>query len=529
MNDDLASKLGVMIKSNDAITPRKKKAWDDEDFELFGKMMKKKRVNASKDSIASKRNSSSHSHYKRCNHKLVTEANPSADNHQIMRLVASKFKELDEVVTTIVEFSMPRNAVHAWEWMGVLGQVSKAVLNNLHKNVAKIAPTQVTLDDFKRYNRLGARDGEEPNDVREGFLKSLNECDWKRKNLKEFHFNYAASEERNNDDSVSSDISDEEGDEKDSKSILKQLHTLITTPGSLPSLEWLDIIGGEVIKDYETFRLIPAAAPALQQLCLGCFGTIRPQDTITPQGLKQLFQGLPNIKSVSFGHTNWLRDDHVLAIMPVIGGKLNRFELISCIGFDDEEDWDDGHNLEYLQNASLFAIAKHCKKLESFAIVESSVDLVGLVEVFKANPNITTLNLSDNGNLNGREDVIGVISSNLPSLRELRGYQVEATNERHWLNDDSLIALISAQAVNSGSSNIPLKLIGFVGNEAVTERALTQAIQMGVTVLETTNSVLIQQLKPQMILHGANAMRSPSLMQHSVDGSKDNEAAVMIM
>lgn len=72
-----------------------------------------------------------------------------------MRLVASKFKELYEVVTTIVEFSMPRNAVHAWEWMGVLGQVSKAVLNNLHKNVAKIAPTQVTLDDFKRYNRLG--------------------------------------------------------------------------------------------------------------------------------------------------------------------------------------------------------------------------------------------------------------------------------------------------------------------------------------------------------------------------------------
>jgi hypothetical protein len=89
VNDDLASKLGVMIKSNDAITPRKKKAWDDEDFELFGKMMKKKRVNASKDSIAPKRNSSSHSHYKRCNHKLVTEANPSADNHQIVSTVVS--------------------------------------------------------------------------------------------------------------------------------------------------------------------------------------------------------------------------------------------------------------------------------------------------------------------------------------------------------------------------------------------------------------------------------------------------------
>ena len=52
------------------------------------------------------------------------------------------------------------------------------------------------------------------------------------------------------------------------------LRTLLTTPGSLPSLEWLDInlqsdwIYGYKLIDAEALAMMPLAMPAVRNLCL---------------------------------------------------------------------------------------------------------------------------------------------------------------------------------------------------------------------------------------------------------------------
>ena len=266
------------------------------------------------------------------------------------------------------------------------------------------------------------------------------------------------------------------------------LQTLITTEGSFPELEWLDIeLQSEDAFDYdlidkETLRLMPDALPALHKLCLSnCFK--KGSEEISPHQLRQFFTNLHTpLTSLSLCGSKWMTDAHIEVMMPIIGENLVRLEVVDCKLWHESDDDPEA----FLSDGSLVSIAKHCKHLKSFSMVSSHITCHGLEMVLSANTGITTLDLSASDRLGPR--AVDIISRYLPRLKELRNWW-QSHHSLDWLNDDGLIALVDAQEKESGGSGIFLDLVGFHkylvrDGPQLTIRGLKYAIEKGVKEIE---------------------------------------------
>ena len=413
----------------------------------------------------------------------------------------------DEALNNIISYSMPRIESQVWQWIGILSQTCRS----LRQHAQSCAPTRIVLTDFRYYSRLNSG-GHRSVDVRVEFLRSLCDCSWKRQHLKEFHVNPK---------SVLRKQENEESSYEECNDIKTLLHTLITTPSSFPELEWLDIevqsnkISNEYhLVDAESLQVIPDALPALIKLCLsGCFKSGTRE--ISPHQLRQFFTNFQTpLNSLSLCGPEWMSDVHVKAIMPIIGERLMRLELVDCSTALNNESrlW----NKRLLSDISIMSIGQHCKQLKSFSMVNSDITSRGLEMVLRANTSITALNLS----LNRRLDTgaVDIISRYLPRLEVLRNYW--SPNQDDWLNDDGLIALVDSQERESGGSRIFLNLIGLLNlcddEPQLTIRGMKYAIEKGLREIEIAGGELhnlIKDMESDVQLYQAN-------YPHYIDGSK---------
>lgn len=323
--------------------------------------------------------------------------------------------------------------------------------------------------------------------------------------------------------------------------LITLLRSLITTPNSLPNLQWLDIsiqkglFNSCDLIDEDSLLKLPAAVPSLRKLCLGaCFRSGEGMEReISPLALKRVFSSLPLLTSLSLFNPGWLTDEHVAAIMPIIGKSLTRLELISCIkrGYSGES----GMNKVHLTDLSLESIASNRGKLTSFAVVESHFTTAGLEKVFKANPSIDTLNLSYCEQLDER--VMSVISSRLAHLKAFRCYwsvdrhdSFGGTRKDLWFNDETVMSLIKAQEKEHGASDIPLEILGILKRTNVTSKALGYAVERGVHIeLDYDHKEssllhdLIRDIPNSEVLPIHNAKYG-----HYIDGSRASEKDVVL-
>ena len=370
----------------------------------------------------------------------------------------------DEAINNIISYGMTQKECQVWEWIGILSQTCRS----LRRLAQTYAPTRIVLKDFKCYTRLS--NSERSVDVRIGFLESLRDHKWTRRRLKEFHV-----------DPVSVLEGEDWRSEQVCNGIKDLLRTLITTEGSFPELEWIDIelqskvFSGYDLIDAESLRLMPDALPALKKLCLSkCFKHGKRE--ISLHQLRQFFTSLQtSLTSISICGPEWMTDSHIEAIMPIIGENLVRLELVDCMLWNNEE----GIFEACLTDDSLITIAQYCTQLKSFSMVGSDITTRNLERLLSTNTGITTLNLSENGQLDTR--TVNVISKHLPRLEELRNAWYVGGD---WLSDDGLIALVDAQEKESdGSERICLKLLG-LNSSYLTVRGIKHAIDNGVREIE---------------------------------------------
>lgn len=350
-----------------------------------------------------------------------------------------------------------------------------------------------------------------------------------RQNIREIHVNHTSVKER----SLISDGLSEQVDDY----IITLLRSLITAPNSLPKLKWLDVSKQAYLRnscdliDADSLAKLPLAVPSLETLCLdACFHSGEGmQKAISPFQLKAFFSGLPLLTSLSVHNPGWMTDEHVAAFMPIIGHRLRRLELIAC----NQRPYS-GHDKAALSDTSLEVIAQNAKNLVSFAIVDSNaITSAGLEKVFRANPKITTLNLSYCPKLDER--TMTVISQNLLQLKELRCYW---SLDRHgsfgvfqkdlWFNDDTLLTLIKSQERES-DTYIPLQLLGVLKRDNLSARSLGFALSRGVDIEidRQHNSELCDELEERKS-DDEEAILIDAKYYHYVDGSLDSEDAIVV-
>ena len=269
--------------------------------------------------------------------------------------------------------------------------------------------------------------------------------------------------------------------------------------------------------------MMPLAMPALQKLCLShCFES--GGEEVSPNELKTFFRALNlPLTSLTICQPFWLKDEHVEAVISLLG-NLTRLELVECTARDEsvpDEYYDnDEHDIK-LSDSSMTCIAEHCNSLESFAMVNTSMSSYGLEKVLKANPNITTLNLSSSRSLDAR--TVEIIPRCLPNLGTLRSYWPGVNMPSYWLNDNSLISLVDALE-KSSSGSLPLKRIGFQSEHYVTSKGVAHAVKKGVKEIEI--DAPHDELFKALITMKIEAKFYHSHYIHYIDGSKNEDNIV---
>ena len=364
--------------------------------------------------------------------------------------------------------------------------------------------TRTTLvHDFGGYPALPRQSTS--GDKRARMLRALLHHGWMRQNIEEFHVSWTSVLKKNY--SVC-------------HTIRGLLRDLLSLPGGLPSLTWLDInLQCSVLWDYHgidgvLLQHMPAAMPSIESLCLvACFP--RGDDNqeareveITPDQWTNFFRQLNRpLQSLSLGEVI-MTDKHVEAFMPVVGRDLRRLELIECATHDLEEDE------EYrLGDDSAIAVANNCAKLVSLSFAQSDITTSALRSVLASNPGIRTLDLSLNERL--ESDAVGVIAQCLPQLTELRHYY--HSGDADWLNNTTLESLCDLLAGNNGG-DMHLSLLGLQNSDHRISRGVRYAIRKGLKVVETNDKDLRQELEG---FESAVMIRYPA-HNFYVDGSKLN-------
>ena len=329
-----------------------------------------------------------------------------------------------ETLDHVLSYTLPDEECQTLEYLGVLCGVCR----RFRTFARTAAPARLYLHDFDGgYPALSRQSTS--GDKRARVLRALLRHGWMRQNLEEFHVNWTSVLKKNY--SVC-------------HTIRGLLRDLLSLPGGLPSLTWLDInLQCSVLWDYHgidgvLLQHMPAAMPSIESLCLvACFP--RGDDNqeareveITPDQWTNFFRQLNRpLQSLSLGEVI-MTDKHVEAFMPVVGRDLRRLELIECATHDLEEDE------EYrLGDDSAIAVANNCAKLVSLSFAQSDITTSALRSVLASNPGIRTLDLSLNERL--ESDAVGVIAQCLPQLTELRHYY--HSGDADWLNNTTLESL----------------------------------------------------------------------------------------
>ena len=175
-----------------------------------------------------------------------------------------------------------------------------------------------------------------------------------------------------------------ERDERHKKAIFESLTVLLGRPNSFPNLHILDIhddFGYDTtmfeLFSQELFLHLPAALPKLDHLCLSnCFFNACDLCTtplnlspcaMTSISVDQLVDFATSLKtplrSLSLVGVPWMSDDHVGALLSVVGKDLRVLELINC---------GRRHPKRYgtlVSHRSLQAVSEHCDHLRILRVM----------------------------------------------------------------------------------------------------------------------------------------------------------------
>lgn len=333
--------------------------------------------------------------------------------------------------------------------------------------------------DFYNYNKDGRF-----LDLRRGALDALRTSRWKGSSLVELHVSWNSILNMHiilSGDQKWNDANDE---------ILSTLKQLLSTPGVLPKMTWLDIsvmsdhLLSYNLVDATLLQAMPLALPSLARLCLaGCFRDS--SDEVSPSQLKRFAQALnSNLKSLSLAQVHWMSDEHVAAFLPVVGRSLTRLELIDCLVFSFDEEIGDAVQERQLTDDIMTTISQECHSLESLSIAGTHITSSGLAKVLKANDRLCTLDLSDN-NSEGFSDAAGVIAKHAPNIVTLRNYW-GGTRIRDWLDDEGITTIVDGQMKACKGKGIALQTIGLVSGNATNE-GISYALARGMSTIEAND------------------------------------------
>ena len=430
-----------------------------------------------------------------------------------------------DALRCILADSIPSPEYQRWEWISAIRQTCKT-FRELSSGLKM--PNGVRLADFAAYDSP-FRPGESHVDIRSKILIAFRRNKRMTAGLTELHVNWLSVLPLKDGKPYNESFGDAE--------VFEALRALLTTPASLPDLNWLDI---NISSDYliemklvDASTLVPmsAALPSLRKLTLGgCFNLSFGASgrAISPSELQHFFTPLQcQLTSLSLYGTGSISDEHIAAFLPLIGKNLTRLELIQC-NFENELGY------RYLTDTSMTVIARECCNLESFAITDSYISTSGLSAVLRANTGIVTLNLSRNNSLSTVETA-GVIAQCVPHIHSLRNnVHLWKSTDRDWVLGGGLKALIDAQLRISESSQSEINLktlgIGMIHYKRLPTdsdlRSLRHALEKGVRTVEIVHKMTTMSNEEV----GALSKEFPhvSFVPHSypehVDGSECNSS-----
>ena len=237
-----------------------------------------------------------------------------------------------------------------------------------------------------------------------------------------------------------------------SPTIINALRQLLTTPGVLPNLEWLEITVDCDWDCGENFNLVDAkflhelaiALPKLDSLDLsGCFNN---KKYATPAALRTFGRALQQpLACLTFGGCRWLDDKHLVALLPFT--DLEDLHLTKCYAFDDSDDDSDDSGSgpstsqpkTCVTDAGLKTIAKECDHLHALTLTYlDRITVAGVQTVLRSTGHtLCHLNLSVCHGLH--RSVCHVISKHAPSLWSFRA------NYCSWFDDEGLMQLVTSQ------------------------------------------------------------------------------------
>lgn len=303
----------------------------------------------------------------------------------------SSLADLDpDLLRQILGFAQPIEDHHRFEWSGLIGRTCR-LFHNLSRELSDVnGGVIVDLNKFHSYCSV-AKARSHSRDLSVNFLSALLEKDEvARARIKELHFNPGDIGK----------LGRRSGD-KNHKLYVKRLNKkllpllaalkrLLQQPNSFPNLTCLDIYrptscyAFELI-DREQFKLLPAALPKLDHLCLGnCFAweDCWLNESHAMEEMTDFVSSLRTpLRSLSLFGVPWMTDDHVHSLLRAIGNKLETLELVNCFRAHGpaEHDPDDKYGNEVLDlevrqpltYMSLNAVAKYCHWLQFFRLLDN--------------------------------------------------------------------------------------------------------------------------------------------------------------
>ena len=301
--------------------------------------------------------------------KMPTTSNATVSTDEIDLSAPSSLAEMNpDLLRQILGYAQPPDHHLRFEWSGSVGRTCKVfhVLSREDSEYNRGVSLDISRDTFAAYKSIFSTESR-PRDLRLAFLQRLVEDELMRARVKELHIEgyhepYYREVVLPDDfdpplwrhyryygqsfgDGPAMTLLDQ------SKAIFDSLTVLLSRPNSFPNLHVLDIhqkfcdeVDFELINN-ELLLALPNALPELEHLCLSnCFFTSCSGCVNSPLGhrpcamtdisVKQLVEFATSLKtslrSLSFCGAPWMSDDHVDALLSVVGKDLRVLELINC-------------------------------------------------------------------------------------------------------------------------------------------------------------------------------------------------------
>ena len=328
-----------------------------------------------------------------------------------------------DLLHQVLGYAQPHEHDKRFEWSGLVGRTCKLFHQLSREDSKHYRGVAIDLSEFEKYTSIFPTTFR-PRDLRLSFLRHLINDETMRARVDELHFSphdlLYVREMRYRETNTAEDVQpmlDKSGD------IVESLAVLLGRPNSFPNLHLLDIHHKDE-GDFELFNRelllnLPRALPKLDHLCLSncffstCYGCVfhRPC-AMTDVSVDQLVEFATSLKtplrSLSLGGVPWMSDDHVRALLSVVGKDLRVLELIDCgLRHNDRSRLDPnvGDEDTPLSPNSLQAVFEHCGRLRILRVLGEDICTVSagkirkwdeaLESVLRANPKLRTSEAND--------------------------------------------------------------------------------------------------------------------------------------